>query len=199
MSNDNSGNSIETKIDEATKTLERVNFWINNCDTKISFSLAFAGILLGGFFSSIIITGSLNKLIEKVMNMDAFNEYWEIKILEGSILVLIAFLICLISAISFLFNAKKGSIDPSIYKQSELTTNSTLFFGTIANEQFQAFKQKATTLSQTDLHNDYLSQVYINSKICQRKFTLYNKGVNYLKLSTGLFVLLNALFLFINV
>ncbi|MCM3444742.1 Pycsar system effector family protein [Metabacillus halosaccharovorans] len=198
MSNENSGNSVEPSIEEASKTLERVNFWINNCDTKISFSLAFAGILLGGFFSSSIITGSLNKLINKMLNIDALKEYWEIKLLEVSILVLIAFVVCLICAIIYLFRAKKGTIDPSIYEQSELTTNSILFFGTIANQQFQAFKQKATTVSQADLQNDYLSQVYINSKICQRKFTLYNIGVKYMMFSTGLFVLLNVLFLLIK-
>lgn len=195
MSNSNNNGGFE--IEEASKTLERVNFWINNCDTKISFSLAFAGLLLGGFFSSSIITGSLSRLIEKITNIDALKEYWEIKLLEGSILVLIAFVLCLICAVTFLFRAKKGSIDPSIYKQSGLTTKSILFFGTIANEQYQDFKQQYTTITPADLQNDYLSQVYINSKICQRKFHLYNKGVNYLMFSTGLFVLLNVLFLFI--
>ncbi|MED2984849.1 hypothetical protein P4311_26100 [Bacillus thuringiensis] len=35
-------------------------------------------------------------------------------------------------------------------------------------------------IKKDELVNDYLSQIYINSKICNRKFTLYNKGVNWL-------------------
>ena len=37
MSEENKLSESEIKV-EAVQTLERINFWISNCDTKISFS-----------------------------------------------------------------------------------------------------------------------------------------------------------------
>lgn len=189
--------SPESLKEESLKTLDRINFWISNCDTKISFSLAFAGILLGGFFSSGIITGSLSKLIDKLTAIDSLTHHWEMRLVELTSLVLLAFILLMVVTITYLFRGIKGTIDPDVYKQSKLTTDSKLFFGTIQNQQFDAFQEKALNLKPSDVLNDTLSQVYINSKICQRKFNLYNKGVNYLILSTIVFVVLNILFLFI--
>lgn len=194
MENHSNGQSKE----ELGKSLERINFWISNCDTKISFALAFAGVLLAGFFSSSIITGSLNKLIEKTTKTYRTATFWEVKFLDASILALIAFVICIIAAVTYLFRALKGSIDASVYKESGLTTNSLIFFDAIAKQSFQSFKDDVSTSNDSQIENDLLSQIYINSKICQRKFKLYNKGVNFLIASIILFVLLNLLFVVIK-
>ncbi|PGK52567.1 hypothetical protein CN918_29850 [Priestia megaterium] len=179
-------------------TLDRINFWISNCDTKISFSLAFAGILLGGFFSSSIITGSLNKVIKKIIHIDSIHEYWQTRLIELTTLVLLAFIVLMAISITYLFRGLKGSINSDVYQQAGLTTDSNVFFGSIANQSYQSFKQKVTIASNEDNLNDYLSQVYINSKVCQKKFQLYNSGVQFLIYSTVLFVVLNILFLFIK-
>lgn len=199
MSNNSTNNiNLGQNHDEASSTLDRINFWISNCDTKISFSLAFSGILLGGFFSSSIISGSLNTFVTKMINIENAPKGWNMVLLGGTTLVFLAFIICMIVAVTYLFRGLKGSIDTSVYQQPGLVTDSKIFFGTIANQPFQTFQQKATTNSQSDKLNDYLSQIYINSKICQRKFNLYNSGVQYLIYSTILFVVLNILFLFIK-
>jgi len=183
--------------EEAVKTLERINFWISNCDTKISFSLAFAGILLGGFFSSGIITGSLSKLIKGLKEMDKSTSYLKVQYLEITTVILVAFIILMIVSLTYLFRGKKGSINPSVYKEADLTLDSTLFFGTIQTKSFVGFRNQMNEIEKGNLANDYLSQVYINSKICNRKFTLYNKGVNWLIASTIVFILLNGMFLFL--
>jgi len=182
--------------EELGKILERINFWISNCDTKISFALAFAGVLLAGFFSSSIITGSLNTLIEKTAKINIAS-FWEVVVLIVCTLVLIVFIICTVVAVTYLFKALKGAIDTSVYKESGLTSDSLIFFGTIANQTFQAFKDKTNTSDDNKMKNDLLSQIYINSKNCDNKFKLYNIGVNLLIISVILFVLLNILFLFI--
>lgn len=184
--------------EESIKTLERINFWIANCDTKISFSLAFAGILLGGFFSSSIITGSLTKLIEKLIKINDIENHWEMRHIEFTTIVLIIFVILMVVSVTYLFRGIKGSIDPSVYQQAQLTTNSNLFFGSIQSKSFGDFKDAIDAQTQEQLQNDYLSQTYINSKICQQKFNLYNKGVTYLIFSTVTFIILNTLFLFIR-
>jgi hypothetical protein len=183
--------------EEAIQTLDRINFWISNCDTKISFSLAFAGILLGGFFSSGIITGSLNKLIKELKNIDKETSYLKIQYLEITSVVLVVFIVLMIVSLTFLFRGKKGSIDTSVYNEPHLTKDSILFFGTIQIKSFIGFKNGLAGTTKDELLNDYLSQVYINSKICNKKFTLYNKGVNWLIASTIVFIILNGMFLFL--
>ncbi|MCY7930909.1 MULTISPECIES: Pycsar system effector family protein [Bacillus] len=196
MSEENKLSESEIK-EEAVQTLERINFWISNCDTKISFSLAFAGILLGGFFSSGIITGSLNKLMKGLKEIDKDTPYLKIQYLEITTVVLVMFIILMIVSLTYLFRGKKGSIDTGVYNEADLSKDSTLFFGTIQNKSFIAFKNSMIGIKKDELVNDYLSQVYINSKICNRKFTLYNKGVNWLIASTIAFIILNGMFLFL--
>lgn len=183
--------------EEAVQTLERINFWISNCDTKISFSLAFAGILLGGFFSSAIITGSLNKLVKGLTEIDKDTPYLKIQYLGITTVVLVVFIILIIVSLTYLFRGKKGSIDKGVYNEADLSKDSTLFFGTIQNKSFIAFKNSMIGIKKDELVNDYLSQVYINSKICNKKFTLYNRGVNWLIASTVTFIILNGMFLFL--
>ncbi|MFP3727480.1 DUF5706 domain-containing protein [Priestia filamentosa] len=190
--------TTEELTHDVVGTLDKINFWIGNCDTKVSFSLAFAGILLGGFFSSGIITKSLTNLIKKVIHIDKIKGYWEIKLVEVTAIVLLAFIILMAFSITYLFRALKGSIDTEVYKQHGLTTTSAVFFESIANRPFQTFKEETENMSSSDIHNDYLSQIYINSKICQRKFKLYNAGVQFLIYSAIIFVVLNILFLFIK-
>ncbi|EEM44240.1 DUF5706 domain-containing protein [Bacillus cereus] len=196
MSEENKLSESEIK-EEAVQTLERINFWISNCDTKISFSLAFAGILLGGFFSSGIITGSLNKLMKGLKEIDKNTPYLRIQYLEITTVVLVVFIILMIVSLTYFFRAKKGSIDTGVYNEADLSKDSTLFFGTIQNKSFIAFKNSMIGIKKDELVNDYLSQIYINSKICNRKFTLYNKGVNWLITSTITFIILNGMFLFL--
>ncbi|PEY19888.1 hypothetical protein CN331_11245 [Bacillus cereus] len=195
MSEENKLSESEIK-EEAVQTLERINFWISNCDTKISFSLAFAGILLGGFFSSGIITGSLNKLMKGLKEIDKDTPYLRIQYLEITTVVLVVFIILMIVSLTYFFRGKKGSIDTGVYNEADLSKDSTLFFGTIQNKSFIAFKNSMIGIKKDELVNDYLSQIYINSKICNRKFTLYNKGVNWLIASTIIFIILNGMFLF---
>ena len=61
--------------EDAYKTLEIINGWIGNMDAKISFSLAFVGILVGYIFSNGMpkIFGKINWnfLLESVLTL-----YW---------------------------------------------------------------------------------------------------------------------------
>jgi hypothetical protein len=196
--NSSNDENVQINKEETIETLNRINFWIGNCDTKVSFSLAFAGILLGGFFSSSIITGSLNLLIKKITKMGGIEHCGEMVLVVITTLVLAAFIVIMALTIIYLFSALKGSIDPSVYQQGGLTNDSKVFFGTIAEQSFESFRNKVLTATNTEKHDDLLSQVYINSKICQNKFHLYNKGLRYLIISTLLFTILNLLFLFID-
>lgn len=190
----------EQRKEEAIRTLERVNFWIGNCDTKISFALAFSGILIGAFFASSIINGSLSKLVDGLFNLKSMARLGDIQMLLIiiTVLALAFFVFFMIRSIYNLFMGIKGDIDASNYEQPGLTTNSNLFFGTIDKRSFNDFKNSFETQTSEQVLNDFLSQVYINSKRCQQKFSLYNKGITWLIYSTVTFILLNILFLFIK-
>ncbi|MFB1100444.1 Pycsar system effector family protein [Terribacillus sp. JSM ZJ617] len=121
----------------------------------------------------------------------------KIQYLEITTVVLVVFIILMIVSLTYLFRGKKGSIDTNVYNEADLTKDSILFFGTIENKSFIKFKNNVTGIKKDQLVNDYLSQVYINSKICSRKFKLYNKGVNWLIASTIAFIMLNIMFLFL--
>ena len=43
--------NIVFKKEDAFQTLSMINTWIGNIDTKISFALALAGVLIGMIFS----------------------------------------------------------------------------------------------------------------------------------------------------
>lgn len=50
MEENNQLNGVYTKED-VYRTLDMINNWINNIDTKVSFALALAGILMGFIFN----------------------------------------------------------------------------------------------------------------------------------------------------
>lgn len=174
-----------------SEMLNRVNSWIHNCDAKISFALAFSGVLLGVFFTNNRIQDSLIVVIKNVVNL----EKKELISLVATV-ILIGFMIFLTLSIWYFFRGLKGSIDKSNYKQKELKENSLLFFGTIEAMEYAEYRQEVESLTKDKLKNDYLSQIYINSIISNNKFVNYNKGVVFLIISVILFVLLNLIFWF---
>ncbi|MDC3424255.1 DUF5706 domain-containing protein [Aquibacillus sp. 3ASR75-11] len=178
--------------EEIGKTLERINYWISNCDTKISFALAFSGVLLGVFFTSNTIQNSLVALFEQFSELDMYN----IVVLLTT-LIFVAFVICLTLSIWHFFMGLKGSVDSTVFDQDDLQTNSLLYFGTIQALKYTEFKKEVQNITKDELGNDYLSQIHINSVICQTKFNNYKKGIIYLTAAIILFVLLNIGFLFI--
>lgn len=190
----------EQKKEEALKTLDRINTWIGNCDTKVSFALAFAGILIGGFFASSIITDSLKKFIDNLFDIGSFIQRGDpqFPVIVLAFVILVAFVIFIGISIVSLFNAIKGKTDESVFHQEGIPKESNLHFGAIQKKSFLDFKKNFHQQTEESLLNDLLSQVHINSSICTQKFNSYNKGVKYLVFSTISFILVNILFLFIE-
>lgn len=174
-----------------SEILSRINTWISNCDSKISFALVFAGALLGFFFTSNIIHDSLFQVVNNVLILTKKELLSLI-----AIIILVFFSISLLLSIWYLFKGLKGKINIENYKQYGLEEESLLFFGTIKSMKYKDFKDKVKNIEEDDLKNDYLSQIHVNSIICNQKFINYNKGLKFLLFSVILFVLLNFIFLF---
>lgn len=163
--------------DDKYKNLDRVINWVSNCDNKVSYLLALQGIILAIIFTSnyttcIIKTFSYNFSLVDYVRSSIFRFF------EG---------VCLYSFIIFnilsLYNAYltlQARLNPTIYKENGLNTNSVLFFDSIANRKFNDFvNDQQSTSTNNQLYNDIDSQVFIISKICQLKFKHYNLALKY--------------------
>lgn len=169
--------------EDAYKTLDMINMWIGNADTKISYSLTFIGVLLGFF-----LTGSKPIKLSETISQIYSNGLQILKLKEIIILVLIcAFTATSITAIVFLYKALKGRIDPKVYEEDGLITNSNIFWQTISKKSYVDFHNSINALNQENLIKEISSQVFINSKICTKKFENYNEGVKYIVISVIIF------------
>lgn len=180
-------NTTDTKED-SFKRLELVNFWISNIDNKISFILAFVGVFIGFVISKGL--PDIFKYISSIAIKDLVTLNFGQVI---SIFMLVAMYLSAISCLILLLLALIGRIDSKVYKEHKLKTNSLLFFGSIANMNYSSYKEKCEKESKGQLINDINSQIYINSKICDHKFKLYNYSIKLL-ISSFIIFFICALF-----
>lgn len=176
--------------EDAYKTLDMINMWIGNVDSKISYSLTFIGVLLGFFFTGkkpIQISQVLKKILMKIQQI--FNKEYELIFkgieLKDIISVIILVLICIfifksIMACIYLYKGIRGRIDSNVYEENELITKSNIFWNSISSMKYLDFYKNINNLDESELLKDISSQIFINSKICTEKFENYNKGVGYI-------------------
>jgi hypothetical protein len=163
--------------DDKYKNLDRVNFWVSNCDSKVSYLLTLQGIVLTIIFTSRNATACL--LTTLSYKFSCINFGWKsiFRFLEGVSLYL--FLAFIFISLFHAYHTLRARLDPKIFKQNGLETKSILFFETIANRKFSDFVNDQLSQTENQLNNDIDSQIFINSKICQQKFKHYNLTVKY--------------------
>jgi hypothetical protein len=158
------------------KNLDRINFWITNCDTKASYLLALEGIVLTVIFTSNYSTCIITTLSYK-FSFENFGWSSFFRFVEG--LSLYSFFCLTFISLVNIYKTVKARLNPKIFREEGLETNSLLFFETIANRKFQTFILETKNITAEQLENDLDSQIFINSKICQQKFKHYNLTVKY--------------------
>lgn len=147
--------------EDAYQTLELINNWINNVDTKASFALAFIGIMLGFCF-----TGDLPAAF--ISFQKAQNKTIDLWIEVIAVVILITFGVITSTVLLSVLIAKAKNTSGK---------KSVMFFGTIAEISLNDYKSKTMNMSETDLTKDLLEQVHTNSIICTQKFKRYNTGM----------------------
>ena len=177
--------------EDSYKNLERVNFWIANCDSKASFALALVGIFLSVFLTSDLTKGCLIRLFKEILKCNGIN----IKSIFIIIIILTmgATFFFLIRCIFNLLNTLTAKKNQNIYLRQSITANSFLFFDSISNRVFDGYINGLNNLSESEIINDINSQTYINSKICSAKFSSYNKAIENVKLAFILFIVTSFL------
>ncbi len=152
--------------DNAEYTLDIVNSWINNIDSKASYALSLAGILIG----FILIQG-----LPKVFLVWIKASEITVTIFVGVAMVILLYVFSLFSICSFVSVLISRVAPPKKIKQH-------LFFGSIATYDLEQFTNEFLALSDDDYVVELIEQVHTNSCICSKKIKWYNQGVK------GLFV-----------
>ena len=171
MIRDNNKMEYQEQINNAKYILDNIKDWINNVDIKISILIAFMGVILG-----YILIDSNTDIIQKIIISVNNNNITFIKIVKGTLIVLLYS--SAIFAIIKLVHTLKGKINIEDFRENGVTLNSLIFYGSISDSKYDDFKSRIKNQTEESNINDLLSQVYINSKICNKKFQNYNQGLN---------------------
>lgn len=172
-------------IEKSTKKFEIVNQWISNCDTKVSFLLAFQGVLLSFLISSTIFVDIISTL---TMRVEVKPLMFGNLINFVSLLVLLAFIFYTSTSFYYIYHTLRASLDPSVYRQEGVVENSNFFFLSIAAKQYRDFNNEIRNESNEAYLNDLNSQLFINSCICDKKFKNYNKSIKSVFIGTALLI-----------
>jgi hypothetical protein len=185
-------NDIQNKIN----TLDRINGWISNCDSKSSILLALLGVFISTIFTTDFIFNSLQKILFQVFS------YWKNGIGSYSFLktlIILSFIIsvyCCLKAVLHLLKSLTAKTNSNQTGDSDLCTNSLIHYGSIQEKSFKDFKLSILAETETNKLEDILSQIYINSKRCQEKFDEYNKSLLLIKVGIITFIIFICLLMF---
>jgi hypothetical protein len=178
------------KFNRAITILENVKFWLSNGDSKVSFIIGFTGVFLGFIFASDSITKSIQTYIKTIGNMSIKDMKMIISLIAALLFVISIFLIA--KSVYHLLQALQAKVDPEVYQQPGLETNSSIFWGTIAKCDYSTFKKSFDDNEEKHL-NDVQSQAYLNSVICKEKFDEYNNGLISLRRGILVFIIFKLL------
>lgn len=162
----------DEQIEEAKASLDRINGWINSCDSKAGTVLALTGVLLTIIFTNDGLTAMYNVLQNSIPPVN-FCTVLYLGLLGISALVLGYGMVRLVLTLV-------ARIDSNVYNEPGMITDSVLFFGKISNRaSYQIFQSDVLNMKKEDYLKDLLSQIYINSKIANEKHVNYNKGIKW--------------------
>ena len=153
--------------EDAFETLGIINTWIGYIDTKVSFSLALSGALIGVIFDKGM--PRIFKRIAEVSNLQVLSG----GDLIGALLVALLYLSSFISILCFMLSIIARVNNPS-------NAPSVFFFGSIGNMTLENYKSAVKDMDEKEMIDDLEEQIHTNSKICSLKAKWYNKGIKFL-------------------
>lgn len=170
---------MTTKFDKQ-KTLDTINEWTQNCDTKASIMLAGLGV-----FFSIIFSSEIGKIIFRLIKIN-FESKTVCSVIYLCILVIASILIFL-GIYEFI-----SVLIPRIVKNGSI-----MFFGCVAAyKEFEQYRQAVNACCDNTLEVDLLRQIHTASKICNRKFKNHKLGIILSSIGVALFIIWFSLGIF---
>lgn len=153
--------------EDAFETLGTINTWIGNIDTKVSFSLALSGALIGVIFDK-----GMPRIFKRIAEVSNF-QVLSGGDLIGALLVALLYLSSFISILCFMLSIIARVNNPS-------NAQSVFFFGSIGNMTLVNYKSSVKDMEEQDIINDLEEQIHTNSVLCSLKAKWYNRGMKYL-------------------
>lgn len=167
-------------LEQLNARLDRVNRWIENCDQKIYILLAFVGACITVFFTSNVFLKARAILIQPIYayfeNKDAYGFSWRNFFLFLGLIAITYF------TVRMIYNLLKALFPSTLIKKylkenPTLEPASILHFQAIANMKFADFEPNTLEDTNERYKHDLLSQIFINSKICDNKFNNLKSGL----------------------
>lgn len=169
----------EDKIEIATQTLERNIGFVTNCDNKTSIVLALIGVCL-----TIILTNdglnAIDNIIKTCIETKTFCSIMYLLFLVGAIMVMVLGIFSLCAAL-----IAKTSEEA---KGLTITKSRIFFTGISKHENFESYKEKFYKMSEQELLDELIAQIYINADIASQKYKKYNLGFKLVTVGFCLFV-----------
>lgn len=177
---------FSNKHEKLSEILDRTIGWTANCDGKASTVLASVGVIAG----VLLATDYVKKLVAIYRFMLDVLNFW-------SALYLIACTVAIgtiVVGCLYLIGVLKARIGRKDYAARGVRGGSLIFFASIAKcKTLDAYKTKLENCSDEQLEDDMISQIYICSVICQKKFDLYKKGLTCSLVGFSTFAILNII------
>ncbi len=158
-------------------SFDRIIGFVTNCDIKASIVLGVFGIALSGLLSEVILNTLFSNFNLAIGSDGLFASIYLIVFVLSS-LSIISGLFLLVSAISA--RIKPSGKDSKIY-----------FVDVAKNANEAEYKKKLIQLGESDVVDDLVSQIFINSKICTKKYSRYNWGLKILAIGFVVFLIIN--------
>ena len=167
--------------DDLLQTLDRTIAWIENCDTKASIILSGIGVILGIVLASDYI-GEISMIFKSMIDNIGF---W-----TGIHIFLSIIAICsIIVGTIFLLRVLIAKTNVRRLANKGVIGQSFTFFSSIARQKsLQDYKTKLMNCFENDWINEIISQIYICSLICDKKFRSYKIGLILSVIGFALFV-----------
>ena len=145
--------------DDAYRTLNMINEWIRNSDTKTSILLGFISLLLG--FTLTVFNG-----IAYVKELEKVNFLAVVIVMLLMVYCLSAVIAVICCCMSLIARLKTNNIQSS----------SIFYFAHIANSTKEEFASETSKITEADILKDIKDQITTNSRIAKRKFLLHSTG-----------------------
>ena len=164
--------------------LERNIGWIENCDLKASILLGIFGVIV-----TICASTEFAQIFKKVI-LHCFNNINFLTVFYLIILILLTGLSFI--GILYLVLSLKATISPKDFNNRGLCDNSILFCSSIVNnnKNVEDYVSRIKNTNEDELTRDIISQIYICSLICDKKFKRYNLGLKKSLIGLICFILL---------
>lgn len=166
--------------EDAYRTLENITSWIQNCDNKVSILLASYIVIIATFLG----LDYINKIVDILNYMFTNTNLFSILYIH----IFITSIIFIVIGFAFLIRVLFPKMNLNKFKHTK--SNSILYFSSISKiDNVNVYKKIVKNYSEKNLYDDILSQIYINSTICNDKFKKYKNGLLFSILGIILFLL----------